>query len=101
MKKLKFALKFLTNEIPIVFDDLEFGKMHYADGWDMIDSTFIFADESQMEELMNVYNNLFINDSEGGADAYLIREGGMTVFGRVFIYPTQGLNAKIHISVKN
>lgn len=98
---MKFALKFLTNEIPIVFDDLEFGKMHYADGWDMIDSTFIFADEAQREELMEVYNKLFVDDSEGGADVYLVREGGAAVRGRAFIYPTTGLNSKIHISVKN
>jgi len=98
---MKFALKFVREEQHIVFDDLEFGKIHYIDGYDIIDSKFLFVNELQREELMEVYNQQFIDDDKGGAPAHLIRQNGMTVIGRVFIYPTEGLHAKIHISVEN
>lgn len=98
---MKFTLKFTTEEKHIIFDDLEFGEIFYEETYNIVDSNFKCVNKQQMKEIIKVYHKQFIEDSEGGAPAHLIREGGMTIIGRIYVYPTSGLNAKIHISVKN
>lgn len=98
---MKFTLKFTEATPNIIFDDLEFGEIFYEETYNIVDSNFKCVNKSQLNEIMKVYNQNFKNDNEGGTPAQLIREGGMSIIGRIYIYPTNGLNAKIHITVKN
>lgn len=101
---MKFELQFKKDEQTIIFDNLEFFEFFYTDEneVDIVDTSFKAKTKAQLEQIMTIYEELFHHDDEeGGADGVLKREGGAAIKGRVYIYPTTGKNAKIHINVKN
>lgn len=98
---MKYKLQFKKKEEVIVFDNLEFFEFHYMEPYDILDAKIKFQSIKQLEQAMSVFQELFIDDEIGGTEAAVVRDGGMTILGRVFIYPMTGREAKIHIDVKN
>ncbi len=98
---MKFELQFKKDEQTIVFDNLDFFEIFYSENVDIVDTLFKAKSKKQLEQIMTIYEELFNSDEEGGADGTLKREGGAAIKGRIYIYPTRGKDAKIHINVKN
>ena len=95
---MKFELQLKKKEESVVFDNLEFYEFFYSDESDVIDAKFKAKDKKQLSMIMSFYQKFFMRS--GGTMAKITREGGAAFEGIVFIYPTKGKQAKIHIDVK-
>lgn len=94
---MKFTLELYDGEAPLEFENLDVGIFFYDEKYNIVDTSFKVKSKSKLQEIMDVYNDLQIDDEKKGVNARLIRKGGAAVRGRIYIYPTSDYMAKIHL----